>query len=155
MAGYEPGTPEWWPENPWAHEAPKMPGFQPAPSNELVSNTVQDIFNTARKRALEISRARAKQEVSASLDLYIAERRAELGLKKIKFQFASGDQITIQLTNWCRYLDELQDVYSWKDSRLRGNRIQLTIPGNPRPLHRDTDLRDLVPEHPVLEAWVC
>ena len=67
MDGDEPGTPEWWPENPWAHVAPKMPGFQPAPSNELVSNTVQDILKTAKERALEIIHASAKERVDEML----------------------------------------------------------------------------------------
>ena len=127
MDGDEPGTPEWWPENPWAHLAPKMPGFQPAPSNELVSNTVQGIFNKAKERALEICQARAKQRAKARLDEMIAQRRAELGFKSIKFQFASGDQITMSLKSSCRYLDEVQANSS--DPRLRRNRVQLTIPG--------------------------
>ena len=152
MDGDEPGTPEWWPENPWAHEAPKMPGFQPAPSNELVPNTVQDIFKTAKKRALEIHQARAKHSVTTSLNQMIAEKRAEQGFKTIRLQFASGGQISVSLTDTCCYLHEVQN--QTLDLRLRRIKVQLTIPGSPRPLPPDTDLRNLVPEHPVLEVWV-
>ena len=133
MDGDEPGTPEWWPESPWAGQLPIMPTFQPAPSSQLVSNTVQDIFQAAKENALEII-----QFVSGETN------------NRIKFQFVSGELITVTLTERLCTLSSIRICR--KDPRLQFNEVQLFIPGTPEPLPSKLDLRTLLPDHPVLEV---
>ena len=136
MAGDEPGTPEWWAESTWAGQLPIMPTFQPAPSSQLVSNTVQDIFQAAKENALEMFQA---------VNIVSGET-----WPRIKFQFASGELLTVTLTERLYTLDSIR--IGRKDPRLQFNEVQAFIPGTPEPLPSTLDLRTLLPDHPVLEV---
>ena len=169
MDGSEPGTPqvcpetpEWWAENPWAKaiqestsyqarpsKAQQSSSYQARPSEDVVSATVQQIFEVAKVRAHQVhdekmhARRQEVQELKASLPHRY--RNA-----KIQVQLASGKLHTVKLADDCMCPHDIQrngidgtDVHFYK--------FKLTIPGNPEPLGDFQDLRDLLPDHPVLQ----
>ena len=153
MDGDEPGTPECWPESPWAGPLPIMPPFQPAPSSQLVSNTVQNIFQAAKEFAVEVIQGRSRQMARQTADQLIAQRRKDKGwgeAQRIKFRFPSGELKSIKLTERCCCLEGIQRQIG--DPRLQFNKVTLLIPGTPEPLPSGLDLRTLLPDHPVLEV---
>ena len=144
MDGDEPGTPDWWPENPWAHVAPKMPGFQPAPSSELVSNTVQNIFQKARDEAIGRIARREFQIRQLARSLPPARKPSTM-----TFRYTSGEAFQVCLNDNQNTINRIQ--HRSTDAQLRRSIIKAFIPGIPEPLSNDQDLRHLLPNVPELE----
>ena len=151
MDGDEPGTPEWWPENPWAKEIQEITSYQARPSKYLVSATVQKIFEVAKDRAEErrAEKMQARREEIRQLKESLPHRYRGA---KIQLQFASGKTQTVTLSDENTCLRHIQR--NSKDPDVCFSKAKLTIPGNPEPLGDLQDLRDLLPDHPVLEIWL-
>ena len=113
----------------------------------LVSQTVQSVFKTASERAATRLLFKVDQEEF---------RTGELPLRAppdtIQFRFISGETIQVPLINKACNLHDIQKrSYNHK---LRRNPVQLFEPGNPEPLDPYDDLREWLPEFPVLDVVI-
>ena len=117
---------------------------QPAPGKELVSATVQNIFEKARNQAHQQIRDQRIEDIrKLSISLPPARKTT------MTFRYASGKEFKVFLNDHQYTIKHIQEKTT--ESQLRRSIITATIPGIPEPLSHNQDLRHLLPNIPVIE----
>ena len=120
---------------------------QPAPSKELVSETVQNIFQKAKNKVLE------RNKRSEDINQLATSLPPARPLKTMTFRYAtSGTTFQVLLHDRQNCINHIQDRAL--GGELRRSIIKAFIPGIPEPLSNKQDLRHLLPNIPELEIVV-